>query len=142
MGGMNDEIMKILPHRYPFIMVDGIISKSEKKIIAFKNVSHNEPQFQGHFPNNPIMPGVLILEGMAQAAGLIGLDPTKVPLFLGADKVRFKKVVRPGDKLIYEAEIVSERFSVINVKAVAKVNDEVCASAILLLGMKDGNDLL
>ncbi|WP_036221961.1 3-hydroxyacyl-ACP dehydratase FabZ [Mesoaciditoga lauensis] len=137
MNNTSDEVMKILPHRYPFIMVDGIISKSDKKIVAFKNVSHNEPQFQGHFPNNPIMPGVLILEGMAQAAGLIGLDPSKVPLFIGADKVRFRKMVKPGDRLIYEVEIVSERFSMINVKATAKVNDEICASATLILGMKD-----
>ena len=137
MNNTSDEVMKILPHRYPFIMVDGIISKSDKKIVAFKNVSHTEPQFQGHFPNNPIMPGVLILEGMAQAAGLIGLDPSKVPLFIGADKVRFRRVVKPGDRLIYEAEIVSERFSMINVKATAKVNDEICASATLILGMKD-----
>lgn len=137
MSNTSDEVMKILPHRYPFIMVDGIISKSDKKIVAFKNVSHNEPQFQGHFPNNPIMPGVLILEGMAQAAGLIGLDPSKVPLFIGADKVRFRRVVKPGDRLIYEAEIVSERFSMINVKATAKVNDKICASATLILGMKD-----
>ncbi len=132
-----DEITSILPHRYPFLMVDGIISKSEKKIVAFKNVSRNEPQFQGHFPGNPIMPGVLILEGMAQAAGLIGLDPSKVPLFIGADKVRFKKVVKPGDRLVYEVEIVSERFSMMNVKAVAKVDGEVCATAMLILGMKD-----
>ncbi len=137
MSNTSDEVMKILPHRYPFIMVDGIISKSDKKIVAFKNVSHNEPQFQGHFPNNPIMPGVLILEGMAQTAGLIGLDPSKVPLFIGADKVRFRRVVKPGDRLIYEAEIVSERFSMINVKATAKVNDKICASATLILGMKD-----
>ncbi len=132
-----DEITSILPHRYPFLMVDGIISKSEKKIVAFKNVSRNEPQFQGHFPGNPIMPGVLILEGMAQAAGLIGLDPSKVPLFIGADKVRFKKVVKPGDRLVYEVEIVSERFSMMNVKAVAKVDGETCATAMLILGMKD-----
>lgn len=132
-----DEVMKILPHRYPFLMVDGVISKSEKKVIAFKNVSHNEPQFQGHFPGNPIMPGVLILEGMAQSAGLIALQPGKVPLFIGADKVRFKKAVKPGDRIIYEVEILGERFSMITVSAKAKVDDKVCATATLILGMKD-----
>ncbi len=132
-----DEILRILPHRYPFIMVDGIISKNRDKIVTFKNVSHNEPQFQGHFPENPIMPGVLILEGMAQSAGLLCLEPSKVPLFVGADNVRFRKPVKPGDKVVYEIEVLSERFSILRVKAMAKVNDEVCASAILMLGMKE-----
>ncbi len=132
-----DEIMNVLPHRYPFLMVDGVISKSGKKVVTFKNVTYNEPQFQGHFPGNPIMPGVLILEGMAQSAGLIMLQPKKIPLFIGADKVRFKKPVKPGDRITYEIEIVGERFSMITVNAKAKVGDEVCASATLILGMKD-----
>ncbi len=133
-----DEIMNILPHRYPFMMVDGIISKDEKRIVTYKNVSYNEPQFQGHFPENPIMPGVLILEGMAQSAGLLFFDPSKVPLFIGADKVRFRKVVRPGDRIVYDVEVLSQRLSIFRVKAVAKVNDDVCADAILMLGMREG----
>ncbi len=131
-----DSITDILPHRYPFLMVDGVISKSEKEITAFKNVTYNEPQFQGHFPDNPIMPGVLILEGMAQTAGLITLVPGKTPLFVGADKVRFRKPVRPGDKIIYEIKIISEHLGMINVDAVAKVDGNVCATATLLLGMQ------
>ncbi len=130
-----DDVMKILPHRYPFLMVDGIIDKSENRVTAFKNVSFNEPQFQGHFPDNPIMPGVLILEGMAQTAGLIALEPGKVPLFIGADKVRFKNPVKPGDKIVYDVEIVGKRFGMITVNAVAKTNDKICAKAVLLLGM-------
>ncbi|MGC9218290.1 MAG: 3-hydroxyacyl-ACP dehydratase FabZ, partial [Athalassotoga sp.] len=109
-----DKITDILPHRYPFLMVDGVISKSEKEIVAFKNVTYNEPQFQGHFPDNPIMPGVLILEGMAQTAGLITLVPGKTPLFVGADKVRFRKPVRPGDKIVYEIKITGEHLGMIS----------------------------
>lgn len=131
-----DKITDILPHRYPFLMVDGIISKGEKEIVAFKNVSYNEPQFQGHFPGNPIMPGVLILEGMAQTAGLIVLTPGKTPLFVGADKVRFRKPVRPGDKIIYEVKIVGEHLGMISAEAIAKVEDKICATATLLLGME------
>ncbi len=131
-----DKITDILPHRYPFLMVDGIISKGEKEIVAFKNVSYNEPQFQGHFPGNPIMPGVLILEGMAQTAGLITLVPGKTPLFVGADKVRFRRPVRPGDRLIYEVKIVGEHLGMISVEGVAKVDDKICATATLLLGME------
>ncbi|BBJ28767.1 3-hydroxyacyl-ACP dehydratase FabZ [Athalassotoga saccharophila] len=131
-----DKITDILPHRYPFLMVDGIISKGEKEIVAFKNVSYNEPQFQGHFPDNPIMPGVLILEGMAQAAGLITLVPGKTPLFVGADKVRFRRPVRPGDRLIYEVKIVGEHLGMISAECVAKVDDKICATATLLLGME------
>ncbi len=134
---MND-VMNTLPHRYPFLMVDGILSKGKNTITAFKNVSYNEPQFQGHFPGNPIMPGVLILEGMAQAAGLMALEPGKTPLFIGADKVRFKSPVKPGDRIVYEVELVERRLGMIKVTAVAKVNDKICAKANLLLGAKEG----
>ncbi len=129
-------VTDILPHRYPFLMVDGIISKDNDSIVAFKNVSYNEPQFQGHFPDNPIMPGVLILEGMAQAAGLITLVPGKTPLFVGADKVRFRRPVRPGDRIIYEIKIVGQHLGMISAEAIAKVENEVCATATLLLGME------
>ncbi len=134
-----DEITNVLPHRYPFLLVDGIISKEEKEITAFKNVSYNEPQFQGHFPGNPIMPGVLILEGMAQAAGLMILEPgnKKTPLFIGADKVRFKRPVVPGDRMVYNVKIVGSRFGMVTVEAVAKVEEKVCATATLILGLKE-----
>lgn len=134
-----NEIMNVLPHRYPFLLVDGIISKEENEITAFKNVTYNEPQFQGHFPGNPIMPGVLILEGMAQTAGLLMLEPgnKKTPLFVGADKVRFKRPVRPGDRMIYSVRIVGTRFGMVTVEATVKVEDKVCATATLILGTKE-----
>ncbi|MDI3516992.1 MAG: 3-hydroxyacyl-[acyl-carrier-protein] dehydratase [Thermotogota bacterium] len=136
-----EEIMKVLPHRYPFLLVDGVEELEKgKHIKAFKNVSINEPYFQGHFPAYPIMPGVLILEGMAQAAGLMLMEPSSqdIPLFIGADEVRFRHEVRPGDRLYYEVEFVEERFSIITVKARALVGEKVCATAVLKLGIKRG----
>lgn len=136
-----DEIMEILPHRYPFLLVDGVEELEKgRHIKAFKNVSINEPQFRGHFPTYPIMPGVLILEGMAQAAGLMLMEPSMqaIPLFVGADEVRFKREVRPGDRLYYEVEFVEERFSIITVKARAVVEGKTCATAMLKLGIKRG----
>ena len=133
-----DDIMKILPHRYPFLLVDGVIEKSENKIVAFKNISISDPVFQGHFPNYPIYPGVLIIEGLAQTAGLLLLDESQdaVPLFLGIDSARFKKEVRPGDKLIYEVTVLQKRSMMVKVQAVAKVDGNVVTKAELLLGVK------
>ncbi len=133
-----DDIMKILPHRYPFLLVDGVIEKSENKIVAFKNISISDPVFQGHFPNYPIYPGVLIIEGLAQTAGLLLLDESQdaVPLFLGIDSARFKKEVRPGDKLIYDVTVLQKRSTMVKVQAVAKVDGNVVAKAELLLGVK------
>lgn len=140
--GMNiDEIMKILPHRYPFLLVDGVLENQEKKIIAYKNVSINDPYFQGHFPDYPIMPGVLIIEGLAQTAGILLMKDLKkdsIPLFLGIDKARFKKEVRPGDTLIYEIELLQEKMGMYKVKGIAKVETKVVASAELMVGIKRG----
>ncbi|WP_072862412.1 3-hydroxyacyl-ACP dehydratase FabZ [Marinitoga hydrogenitolerans] len=136
-----DDIMKILPHRYPFLLVDGVIEMNDKKIVAYKNISINEPQFQGHFPNYPIMPGVLIIEGLAQTAGILLMNDLKesyIPLFLGIDKARFKKEVRPGDKLIYEIEILQEKMGMFKLKATAKVENKIVTSAELMVGIKKG----
>ncbi|KAF2955650.1 3-hydroxyacyl-ACP dehydratase FabZ [Marinitoga sp. 38H-ov] len=136
-----DEIMRILPHRYPFLLVEGVIDIQEKKIIAYKNVSINEPHFKGHFPDYPIMPGVLIIEGLAQTAGILLMKDIKegsIPLFLGIDKARFKKEVRPGDKLIYEVEILQEKMGMYKVNGIAKVEDKLVASAELMVGIKRG----
>jgi len=142
MGIMNtDEIMKILPHRYPFLLVDGVLEISENKIVAYKNISINEPQFLGHFPNYPIMPGVLIIEGLAQTAGILLMKDLKedsIPLFLGIDKARFKSEVRPGDKLIYEIEVIQEKMGMYKLKATAKVENKKVTTAELLVGIKRG----
>lgn len=104
-----DYVKSILPHRYPFLLVDGVIEESEDRIVAFKNISISDPVFQGHFPEYPIYPGVLIVEGLAQTAGILLLKSVEgIPLFLGIDEARFKKEVRPGDRLIYEVRKLGE----------------------------------
>ncbi len=133
-----DEIMKILPHRQPFLLVDGVEEVGEDYIVAFKNISISDPVFGGHFPNYPIYPGVLIIEGLAQTAGLLLLKDAgdAIPLFLGIDNARFKKEVRPGDKLVYEVKVVQNKGTVVKVDAVAKVDGKTVAKATLLLGVK------
>jgi len=132
-----DYVKSILPHRYPFLLVDGVIEEGEDYIIAFKNISITDPVFQGHFPDYPIYPGVLIVEGLAQAAGILLLkNVTGIPLFLGIDEARFKKEVRPGDKLVYEVRKIGERLGTVQVEGVAKVEGDVVARAKLLLGVK------
>ncbi|WP_459995092.1 3-hydroxyacyl-ACP dehydratase FabZ [Marinitoga arctica] len=136
-----NEILKILPHRYPFLLVDSVLEITEKKIIAYKNVSINEPFFQGHFPNYPIMPGVLIIEGLAQTAGILLMKDLKeetIPLFLGIDKARFKKEVRPGDKLIYETEVIQEKMGMYKLNAIAKVENKKVTTCELMVGIKRG----
>ncbi|ACM23953.1 MULTISPECIES: 3-hydroxyacyl-ACP dehydratase FabZ [Thermotoga] len=132
-----DYVRSILPHRYPFLLVDGVIEESEDRIVAFKNISISDPVFQGHFPEYPIYPGVLIIEGLAQTAGILLLkDLEGIPLFLGIDEARFKKEVRPGDKLIYEVKKIGEKLGTVQVEGVAKVENTIVAKAKLLLGVK------
>jgi len=133
-----EDIMRILPHRFPILLVDKVIERDEKKIVAIKNVTISEIFFLGHFPEYPIYPGVLIIEGMAQTAGLLLLKPDQkaVPLFLGIDSARFKSPVRPGDVLRYEVEIVESKLNMVKVKAKASVDDRIVATAELLLGVK------
>ncbi len=132
-----DDIKAILPHRYPFLLVDGVEEFSEDSIKAFKNISISDPVFQGHFPNYPIYPGVLILEGMAQTAGLLLMkNVSGVPLFLGVDDARFKKEVRPGDKLVYEVKVLQKRMNMVKVAAEAYVSGDLVAKAVLLLGVR------
>lgn len=133
-----NQIMKILPHRYPFLLVDRVLSKEEgKRIVALKNVTANEPFFQGHFPGAPIMPGVLILEAMAQCAALMFLTETpetegRLFLFGGIDKARFRKPVVPGDQLILEIEAIQKRSTSAKVRGVAKVDGALVAEAEIL----------
>ncbi|MCI5218659.1 MAG: 3-hydroxyacyl-[acyl-carrier-protein] dehydratase FabZ [Candidatus Electrothrix sp. LOE2] len=129
------EILDFLPHRYPFIMLDRVLEfEPDKTITALKNVSMGEPFFQGHFPGEPVMPGVLILEGMAQAGAVLAYLSTeniagKLVLFAGMDKVRFRKVVRPGDQLIYKVEMVRRKSKLIKVQCRAYVDDTLVTEA-------------
>lgn len=109
------DIMKLLPHRYPFLLVDKIVEiEKDKKIVGIKNVTMNEPFFQGHFPGHPVMPGVLIIEAMAQVGGIFavindGIGDDKVTYFAGIDNARFRKPVLPGDVLRFELELINCR---------------------------------
>ncbi len=133
------EILKVLPHRYPFVMVDRILSMEiRKEIVGLKNVTINEPFFQGHFPGRPIMPGVLILEGMAQVGGIMAFyaNPEtigkKLLFFAGIDKARFRRPVVPGDQLIFTLELVKEKRSIMIMSAKATVDGKVVAEAELM----------
>jgi 3-hydroxyacyl-[acyl-carrier-protein] dehydratase len=132
-------IMKHLPHRYPFLLIDRIIEwEPDRKITGLKNVTMNEPFFQGHFPGAPIMPGVLIVEAMAQAGGVLAIASMPdaregmLMFFMGLDQVRFRKPVVPGDQLILDVEIVKKRAKVIKLAGTAKVDGQVAAEAQLL----------
>ena len=130
-------VKSILPHRDPFLLVDGIIEENSESLKAFRELLPENPVFQGHFPDYPIYPGVLIIEGLAQAAGLLLLkDSSSIPLFLGIERARFKREVRPGDRLIYSVRIVGQRHGIATVKGEAAVNDEVVAVADLMVSTK------
>lgn len=131
------KILKQLPHRYPFLLVDRVLAIDKgKSIRALKNVTINEPFFQGHFPQRPVMPGVLMLEALAQAAALLAFDAVdstpdqdSVYYFAGMDAVRFKRPVEPGDQLILEAELVRMKAGVFKFKTRALVNNEIAVEA-------------
>jgi beta-hydroxyacyl-ACP dehydratase FabZ len=134
-----EEIKGILPHRYPFLLVDRILSvELGKRIVGMKNVSINEPFFQGHFPGRPIMPGVLIIEAMAQVGGILAFLSTPENLgnpliyLLGADKVRFRKPVVPGDQLIMELETLRSGKKFWKMQGKALVNQVVVTEAELM----------
>jgi 3-hydroxyacyl-[acyl-carrier-protein] dehydratase len=137
------EILKILPHRYPFVLVDKIIELIPgKSIIGIKNVTFNEPQFTGHFPDNPVMPGVLIIEALAQVAAILTAKSveqtgkTATPFLVGIDKARFRRVVVPGDVLQISANIVQNKGGIWMIDAVAKVDGAVASSASLMATLK------
>jgi beta-hydroxyacyl-ACP dehydratase FabZ len=134
-----DEIQRILPHRYPFLLVDRILSlELGKRIVGVKNISINEPFFQGHFPGRPIMPGVLIIEAMAQTGGILALLSTPENLgnpsifLLGVDKVRFRKPVVPGDQLMLELETIRSGQKFWKMQGKAQVNQVLVAEAELM----------
>ena len=133
------EILGLLPHGYPFLLIDRItVIEPGKRIVGIKNVTYNEPFFPGHFPGRPIMPGVLIVEAMAQTAGVLAFKtipqegPKKPVLFLGLDNVRFRKPVIPGDQLRLELEITKHRQAIWKFKGRAFVEDQLVAEADLL----------
>jgi UDP-3-O-[3-hydroxymyristoyl] N-acetylglucosamine deacetylase/3-hydroxyacyl-[acyl-carrier-protein] dehydratase len=138
-----EDIMKVLPHRYPFLLVDRILEIEEKKrIVGLKNVTINEPFFQGHFPGHPIMPGVLIVEAMAQVGGMLLLgsiaDPdTKVVYFMSLDNVKFRRPVKPGDQLRFELDVVQLRGTVCKMRGVGKVDGEVVVEADMAATIRD-----
>ncbi len=136
----NKQIQDIIPHRYPFLLVDKIIEMQPgKKAVGIKNVTINEPFFQGHFPGNPIMPGVLQVEALAQvgAVAVLSMEENKgkLAVFTGIDKLRFKKQVVPGDTLRLEVEIISMRRSIGKGQAVAYVGDEIACKGEIMFAL-------
>jgi 3-hydroxyacyl-[acyl-carrier-protein] dehydratase len=140
------EIMRLLPHRYPFLLVDRILEMSPgpagagSKVVGLKNVSVNEPHFQGHFPGNPVMPGVLILEFIAQVAGCLFFarepDPAAKLFYLsGIDKARFRRPVFPGDQLVATVEILSVRMGLVKIRGEARVDGALCAEAEIMTSL-------
>lgn len=135
-----NEVLKHLPHRYPFLMIDRVLDYDiGKRLVAIKNVSFNEPYFSGHFPVRPVMPGVLILEAMAQATGILAFktahaEPNEqsLYLFVGIDNARFKSQVGPGDQLRIEVELTRQIRNIWRFNAVAKVDDKVVCTAELM----------
>jgi 3-hydroxyacyl-[acyl-carrier-protein] dehydratase len=136
-----NEVMRRLPHRYPFLMVDRVLEcESGKNIRALKNVTVNEPFFPGHFPHRPVMPGVMILEGLAQTAGILAFVTAKVYpdektqlYFVGIDKARFRRPVEPGDQLIMKAELQRALRGIWRFSTVAEVNGEEAVSADVMV---------
>lgn len=138
----NVEIQKIIPHRYPFLLVDRIIElEPGKKAVGIKNVTVNEPFFQGHFPGFPIMPGVLIVEALAQTAGIAvnavegGENSGKLGVFASIDAMKFKKQVIPGDTLRLEAEILTSKMGVVKAQVKATVDDKIAAEGEIKFAM-------
>ena len=136
----NIDIQKILPHKYPFLLVDRITDIQEGKYAkGIKNVTINEPFFQGHFPGNPIMPGVLIVEAMAQvgAVAILSMDEYKgkLAVFAGIEKMRFKKQVIPGDTLVLEAEMTSIKMGIGKASVSAKVDNKIAAQGEIMFAI-------
>jgi 3-hydroxyacyl-[acyl-carrier-protein] dehydratase len=136
-----NEILKLLPHRYPFLLVDRVLEyEKEKRIVAIKNVTVNEPFFQGHFPDRPIMPGVLIIEALAQAGGVLAFKsfPEKkgVVLFIGIDNARFRRPAVPGDQLKLVVDVVKHKRDIWIFQGEATIENEVAAEARIMAMLK------
>jgi 3-hydroxyacyl-[acyl-carrier-protein] dehydratase len=139
------KILKILPHRFPFLLIDRVLDFTKgRSLTAVKNVTINEPFFTGHFPHRPVMPGVLVVEAMAQACGILSYlsdDPVPTPggifLFVGIDKARFKRQVEPGDQLRFEISLSRKLRGIWMYTGSAFVGDELCCSAELMCAYRD-----
>lgn len=139
------EVMDFLPHRYPFLMIDRILEfEADKRVVGLKNVTINEPFFQGHFPGHPIMPGVLLLEAMAQTGGVLALMSLpaeevkkKVLYFMSIDKAKFRKPVLPGDQVRFELTLIKARGNIKSFKAEAKVDGAIVAEAEMMAMIVD-----
>ena len=139
-----NEVKNFLPHRYPFLLIDKVINfEVGKTLTAIKNVSFNEPQFTGHFPTQPIMPGVLIIEALAQATGILAFKSEvgkpqdgQIYMLVGVDNARFKRIVEPGDQLKLEVEILTVKRGIWKFKTAAYVDDKVVTSAELMCTQK------
>lgn len=134
------EVRRYLPHRFPFLLIDRVLDyQPDGKLTAVKNVTINEPYFPGHFPHQPVMPGVLILEALAQACAILSMktldivpDENSVYYFVGVDKARFKRTVGPGDQLRLDVEITRKMRGIWRFEAVARVDEEICCQAELM----------
>jgi 3-hydroxyacyl-[acyl-carrier-protein] dehydratase len=131
-----ERVLGLLPHRYPFLLVDRVLELSKGRVVTIKNVTFNEPYFAGHFPEHPVMPGVLIVEALAQSAAILALnevggDPKRLFMLTGLDKVRFRRRVIPGDQLRMEVKILKFHRPLWRMQAVARVGDELAAEAEL-----------
>ena len=137
------DIQALLPHRHPFLLIDRITAvELGVSLQAIKNVTMNEPYFQGHFPDFPVMPGVIIVEAMAQACGCLaaltggGRKENEVTLFAGLDEVRFKRQVIPGDQLVFDIDLIAHKRGIGEFKAVATVNGELAVAAIIMCAQR------
>lgn len=139
------QVLKHLPHRYPFLLIDRVLEYTpDKDLVAIKNVTFNEHFFTGHFPSRPVMPGVLIVEAMAQACGILSFrtlnqlpDSNSVYMFVGIDRARFKRTVQPGDQLRIEVAIVRKMHGIWKFDAKATVEGDICCSAELMCAYKE-----
>ncbi len=137
-----EQILGLLPHRYPFLMIDRVLELTDDRVLALKNVSFNEPYFQGHFPGVPVMPGVMQIEAMAQAGGILAsravqFDPTThVMLFMAIDAVKFRRAVTPGDQLLIEV-VPLRKGKIFKMKGEIRVDGNVVSSAEFLAGLAE-----